>query len=100
MTVGGAVTNSGDLGIGNGGDNGSTKASFNSLENAATGSIAIVNAKVAVTNGLNNLGGGANGGAIDGIGVDLANGSSGSLDVGGSVTNSGDIGIGNASEAK
>ena len=97
LTVGGAATNSGDLGIGNSGDDGSTKASFNSLQNAATGSIAIVNAKVAVTDGLTNLGGGANGGIVDGIGVDLANGGSGSLTVGGLLTNSGDIGIGNAS---
>ena len=94
LTVGGELTNDGVIGVGNASDDGSTTVTLGSLDNEAAGSFGVTDAALTVTGTLTNAGVGAG----EGIGVDIAPGASGgSLEVDGTLTNTGDIVIGNTS---
>ena len=94
LTVGGELINSGDVGVGNAKDDGSTFVELGSLSNLAAGSIGVEQATFHVDGNATNTGVGEG----NGIGVDFLKGESGgSFVVEGKLTNDGDIGLGNGS---
>jgi hypothetical protein len=104
LDVKGQVTNSGMLGFGNPGDNGSTRITLaGGLDNKATGAIEIMNAAVFVTGNLTNAGVGtdADTDIENGLGVGTEDGSTSSgLSITGALVNSGDMQVGDLGQAR